>query len=127
MITVTEYLTQHCEPENVPPDVSLNADILIPLVNALLADPECPSPDAGLRSGYRPLAYNRGVMNAAPNSKHMTGEAVDVNDTDGAIDRWLTDDILEHYQLYREAPSATLSWCHLQCSPPKSGHRTFMP
>lgn len=127
MIDLNDYLTQHCEPQNVPLDVAANAAILIPLVNALLNDPDCPSTNAGLRSGYRPPAYNASVANAVPHSKHITGQAVDVNDLDGALDAWLTDDILIRYKLYREAPAFTLSWTHLQSVSPRSGRRTFIP
>ena len=125
MITVDQYLRQHAK--IWPTSVQDAATALIPKVNALLADPDCPSPDAGLRSGYRPPDFNSGVKGAAPNSKHQTGHAVDLNDNDEALDNWLTDFILTKYNLYREAPSATLSWCHLQDEPPKSGKRTFIP
>lgn len=125
MLTVDEYLRQHAK--IWPTSVQDAASILIPKVNALLNDPDCPSPDAGLRSGYRPPAFNAGVSGAAPNSKHMTGHAVDVNDNDGALDAWLTDEILERYGLYRELPDATVTWCHLQDLPPGSGRRTFHP
>lgn len=123
MITVKEYLTQHAK--ECPLEVAQNAAILVTRVNNLLADLTCPHPDAGLRSGYRPPAYNATVPNAAPTSKHMTGQAVDLNDNDGDLDDWLTDVLLEKYQLWREHPSQTPSWAHLQMVGPKSGRRTF--
>jgi len=129
LITVDEYLTQHTAqiPPEIPAEVRANAEILLPKVLALLADPECPLPDGGLRSGYRPAWYNKTVPTAAPNSKHMTGQAIDLNDDDGLLDNWLTDEILQQYDLWREHPASTKSWCHLQCVPPKSGNRTFYP
>jgi hypothetical protein len=125
MITVIEYLTQHAT--DWPEEVELAAKGLLEKVNRLLIDGDCPEPDAELRSGYRPPAFNAGVPNAAPNSKHMTGHAIDIADNDGALDDWLTDEILEQYGLYREHPAATKSWCHLQDQPPRSGNRTFYP
>jgi hypothetical protein len=127
MITLAKYLYQHCQPADVPDEVVANAHELLGKVNALLEHPACPVPHAELRSGYRPPAYNSGVPNAAPNSKHMTGNAIDIADNDGELDDWLTDDILEEFELYREHPVATKSWCHLQDIPPKSGKRTFYP
>lgn len=127
MLTVIDYLTQHEQQDNVPPEVATNAADLIPRVNSLLNEPDCPVAEFELRSGYRPPAFNSAVPNASRTSKHMTGDAVDVSDNDGAIDAWLTDAILERHGLYREAPDATPSWCHLQQMPPRSGHRTFNP
>jgi hypothetical protein len=138
MITSEDYLTQHAPPGEAPLAVCAAAPILIQRVNTLLADPGCPSPDPGLRSGWRPPAFNAelrrrfeagepGGVNTAVHSEHMTGHAVDLDDVDGALDAWLTDDILTQYELYREAPSHTDTWCHLQDVPPHSGHRTFIP
>lgn len=127
MITVEEYLYQHVplsDKKDIPEFVTINANGLIPKVNALLADPACPD-SAEVRSGYRPPWYNSHVPNAAPNSKHMTGQAIDITDDDGQIDDWLTDELLEKYGLYREHPSQTKSWVHLQDVPPKSGKRTY--
>jgi hypothetical protein len=127
LFSLHDYLTQHAKAEDVPPSVAENAAVLLSKVRALLDDPDCPSPDAGLRSGYRPPDFNAGVKGAAPNSKHMTGHAVDINDNDEALDNWLTDAILAQYELYREAPSATPGWLHCQDLPPNSGKRTFIP
>lgn len=123
-LTVHEYLTQHAKIEDVPASVKVNAEQLIPKINALLASAPFMN-GCELRSGYRPPAFNAKVPNAAPNSKHMTGDAVDVADNDGILDDWLTDEILEKFGLYREHPSQTKSWCHLQQTPPGSKKRTF--
>jgi len=63
----------------------------------------------------------------AAGSAHKQAQAVDVYDPDNAIDRWLTDAILEKYGLYREAPASTDGWCHLTTRAPGSGNRTFIP
>jgi hypothetical protein len=127
MITLQKYLTQHSAIEDVPPEVAEAGDELLGKVNALLEHPDCPNPNAELRSGYRPPAYNAKTKGAASKSTHMFGHGIDVADNDGAIDAWLTDEILEQYGLYREHPNATSTWVHLQDVPPGSGRRTYIP
>jgi hypothetical protein len=63
------------------------------------------------------------------------GAGVDCSDQDNGLDEWL--DQFEHgdgdnsklaqYDLYREHPSATPTWCHLTNRAPASGKRTFYP
>jgi hypothetical protein len=82
-------------------------------------------------SGWRPPAINANTPNAAPNSKHMTGQAIDIYDPDGDLDEWLTTEkglaTLESIGLWIEHPSATKGWCHCQTVPPNSGRRVFYP
>lgn len=75
-------------------------------------------------SGYRPGKYNKAAK-GAPNSSHLTCQAVDFKDADGAIKAWITIDILKECGLYQEHPSRTLTWCHLQVRPTKN--RVFLP
>jgi hypothetical protein len=63
----------------------------------------------------------------ALHSSHKEAMAVDVYDPYNHIDDFLTDEILERFGLYREAPSSTFGWLHLSTKSPKSGHRTFFP
>ncbi len=136
-ITSSQYFYGHLDP---PQEVQDACEGLLDKVNSLLADPSCPDPDPGVRSGWRPADYNATVKNAAPNSNHITGHAVDLNDNDAALDNWLDEyeakdpttgksrnEMLEKYGLYREHPLATKSWCHLQDVSPKSGNRTYYP
>jgi hypothetical protein len=135
MISLQEYLYQHTDA--VPSEQLINnATELLAKVNNLLLDEDCPVQNVGLRSGYRPPEFNANLAGAAPNSKHMTGQAVDVIDNEGEIDEWIStwdesdgmvNKLLEKYGLWRESPAATKSWCHLQCVPPKSGRRTYNP
>lgn len=60
-------------------------------------------------------------------SKHRRACAVDVYDPADLLDGWITDEVLTRHGLYREHPSATRGWCHLQSLPPGSGKRTFYP
>lgn len=124
-------LSQYFEPHGPPPeDIRENALLLLSKVNALLS--EVPEPEAQfpeLTSGWRPAYYNRSVPGAAKNSRHITGQAVDVRDDEGAIDTYLFDhpELLVRHDLYMEAPAATKGWSHLQCVPPRSGRRIFYP
>jgi len=82
-----------------------------------------------VRSGWRPPVINRATANSAPLSKHMTCEAIDIEDIEGELDEWCMEhlSILEEVGLWLEHPSATKSWCHLQTKPPRSGKRVFYP
>lgn len=81
--------------------------------------------------GFRTPATQTG----APSSKHREGRAVDVYDPGDRLDTWLDqfetanggNSMLEKHGLWREHPSKTPSWCHLQSGAPGSGRRTFMP
>lgn len=107
-------------------------------VNALLdnAEHEGPfkraiDPDTGTEiSGSRGGAGDGGfrlptATTGAAKSSHKEAKAVDVFDPGGKLDGWLTDERLEVYGLYREAPESTFGWCHLTIRPPHSGKRTF--
>lgn len=82
-----------------------------------------------VRSGWRPAAVNGNTPNAAPLSKHMTCEAIDIEDIEGELDEWCMNHLaaLEEIGLWMEHPLATKSWCHLQTRAPKSGNRVFYP
>lgn len=117
------------------PEVYANSVILLERVNRLLEAVLTVVPDMEaalnpkVNSGWRPAAYNAAVPNAAPKSKHMSGEAIDLADLDGELDELLLDNIgiLQGAQLWMEHPLATKSWCHLQCVPPRSSNRVFYP
>lgn len=85
--------------------------------------------DALLRSGWRPAAVNASVPGAAVHSTHMTGEAVDVADNDGALRKWVAAhlDALADIGLWTEDPRTTPTWLHVQTRPPKSGLRVYIP
>jgi len=75
--------------------------------------------------GFRPLDCQIG----AKQSSHKLGMAVDVYDPYNTIDIWIdaNPSVLEKYDLYREHPVSTMTWCHLSTKAPKSGKRTFIP
>lgn len=79
-------------------------------------------------SGYRPEAVNAATPGAAKHSNHMICLACDFKD-DGKLDQYCVDnqDVLEKCGLYLEDPAHTPGWTHLQCVPPRSGNRIFIP
>jgi len=77
-------------------------------------------------SGYRPGHYNTDAGGAA-NSPHITCEACDFHDPDGAIDTYCTHNlnVLIECGLYLENPPDTIGWSHLQVRP--TINRVFLP
>lgn len=126
-------------PTAMSPDLEKRAQITVDLVNRLLLK----AGDAGVRipvnqrtgsrltSGWRPPTVNAGTPGAAPNSKHITGQAADIFDPEGDLDEWLMTDMgqqtLVQIGLWMEHPSFTKGWAHVQTVPPRSGKRVFYP
>ena len=81
-----------------------------------------------VNSGWRPASVNAAAGGAA-HSLHLTGEAVDLADRDGALKYWCMShlSILADCGLWMENGTATPTWCHLQSKPPASGRRVFQP
>lgn len=89
-------------------------------------------------SGYRSLADHlriykeKGITDQSKipmKSKHLSGDAVDIADSDGALKAWikLNIKVLEDAGLWCEDFSTTTTWVHFQRLPPASGKRFFMP
>lgn len=131
MLTLEDYFGRVLHIEAPSDEVKVNAGILLARVNALLHD--CAMIEAAaipkVNSGWRPAAYNAGIPNAAPKSKHITGQAIDIADPDGELDEYLfkNQNVLEDHGLWMENPLATKGWTHLQSTPPRSGNRVFIP
>ena len=127
MITVDEYIGQHLagHESELTDEIRANAEILCWRANQLIA---AFGEDRELRSGWRPSSVNHRV-GGAMRSRHMTGHAVDIEDDDGLLDAFCRQNIglLEQLELWLEDGAATPTWCHVQCVPPRSGRRFFMP
>jgi hypothetical protein len=134
MITLTDYWMgrdKECA-DQLTAEIRKNAEQTVVRANLLLGYFKT---DVGgfdshhVNSGWRPPQVNAATPNAAAKSKHMTGEAIDIADPEGALDDWCMDhlDHLERLGLWLEHPSATKNWCHVQIVPPKSGKRVFYP
>lgn len=130
MITLTDYwMGRDLEfPLAMSPQIEKNAELTVQLANALLVRF---GEGRKVNSGWRPPAVNAGTQGAAPNSKHMTAQAIDLSDPDGDLDDWLMSPIgqavMTELGLWHEHPAATKGWAHLQTVPPRSGRRTFYP
>lgn len=103
-----------------------NATRLLEKVNGLLDDF---GSSRKVNSGWRPKTYNDTVKGASKTSKHITGDAIDLEDADGKLKEWCVfnqDNLIAH-GLFMEHPEATPTWVHLQQIPPASGNRIFRP
>ena len=130
MITTEQYFGELSLTSTPDQETKDNAAELLERVNALLAEIDLPEAEQPhVNSGWRPDWYNKITPHAAPNSKHMTGQAVDVGDPDGALDNYLFahTELLQKHGLWMEHPLSTKGWCHLQCVPPRSGNLVFYP
>jgi len=138
MITIAQYVGIHSASPDWTPVRQANAVILIDKLNALLDElaithgysvainPRTNSIVSGETfGGFRPQSCPIGASNSA----HKTGQAVDIFDPNETLDTILTKypEYLLKYDLYRESPGSTLSWCHLQTRKTLSGKRTFLP
>ena len=135
-LTLNEYLMGRQVSYSLPEATRLNAEELLHRVNELIEVMSADDvmfdkrPDGTyINSGWRPPAVNSGIANAAPRSKHITGQAIDLYDPEGEIDEWCMENpqVLETVGLWQEHPAATKGWCHLQSVPPRSGRRVFYP
>lgn len=121
MISRDEILMGRDKEYLLTPEIEANLKILLENVNklrTLYGKPMIVS------SGYRPGKYN---INAggAKNSTHLTCQAVDFKDIDGALKKFCTVEILEQCGLYMEHPDSTPTWLHVQTRPTKN--RIFKP
>ena len=143
MITAEQYFQG--KPHDAEQDIL--AEDLLARVNALLEQAAaagvtvllCPNTGtqiSGSKGGTGDGGFRLPTSTTgSPHSSHKTAQGVDVYDPGGALDDWLDDfevgvgdnvKLAEH-GLYREAPSATSTWCHLTTRPPPSKRRTFHP
>lgn len=122
-------------------EIQRNAVEIVSRANRLLAaaavDGVIPGVDqqtkTAIASGWRPNGVNARTQNAATGSKHITAQAVDIQDTpDRALARWCLRnlDALDEAGVWMENPQWTGGndpWVHWQLVPPKSGKRVYIP
>lgn len=135
MISVADFFGPHAGCADATEEREQNAEVLLEKVNPLLEEAEQHGVELEMNpatgtlvsgktfGGFRPQDCPQG----APHSSHKEGMAVDVYDPEGALDRWITDLLLEKHGLYREHPADTSGWTHLTTRAPGSGKRTFHP
>ena len=138
MISASSYFGSKIDNPEVTVDIMRNAFNLLKQVNLLLENAEVHDiysplndPDTGTQiSGAKGGAGDGGFRlststTGSSRSAHRVAMAIDIYDPENILDNWLTDIKLEVYNLYREHPSSTLGWCHLQTRP--ASKRTFNP
>ena len=113
-------------PKDLTVEIAANSSKLLIKVNELLrlfGEPR------SCNSGWRPLTIQLEINPRAPNSKHVTGNAIDLEDRDGKLKNWCLANLfhLERLGLYMEDPNSTPTWVHLQQVAPQSGKRVFKP
>lgn len=93
---------------------------------------------SGVNGAYMPFKINSGFRSpqdqarinpGVKNSKHMSGQAADIADPDGALKEILKlrPHLLEDAGLWCESFDYTKTWVHAQSVPPRSGKRWFIP
>lgn len=92
-----------------------------------------------LRAAYgKPMIVTSGVRTREdqlrinprnPGSAHTMAAACDIADKDKKLCDWVLDNfnLIIELDLYIEDPDFCQTWLHIQCLPPKSGKRIFIP
>jgi hypothetical protein len=128
VITLTDYwMGRDSEyPLEMTPAIEHNAEITVNLANQLLT-----RFGAGrkVRSGWRPPSVNAKTRGASRTSLHMSGQAIDLEDEDRQLTKWLFSNVgrtaLVQLGLWMEHPTDAPTWVHVQTKPPPSGNRYF--
>jgi len=120
-------------PNELTPEIEACAKTTIERANLLLARFRQDTGDTYARkvnSGWRPAAVNAATPGAARKSKHVLGQAIDIDDDNGALDEWLMspegEQAMREIGLWHEHPSDTDGWAHVQTVPPGSGNLHFL-
>jgi hypothetical protein len=113
-------------PDEYTEEISNNVDQLLEIMNQVRKAYNKPMIVA---SGWRPSAINEGTSNAAKNSNHLKGLAVDIKDTDGSLWKWVLMNLglMKKLGIYFEDKRWTPTWVHFQIVPPKSKKRIYVP
>jgi hypothetical protein len=137
MITLNQYAGPHSESPDFTPQRQFNATKLLAKCTSLQEEmekdgvhfpinPNTKSQVSGQTyGGFRPKNCPIGSVNSA----HKTGEAVDIYDPNGEIDKWCMShvEILKNHGIHIEHPSATPGWSHWTDRAPPSGRQVFYP
>lgn len=148
MISVDDYFTgpdgtrrDQAYSQELTHDILANAQVTVDRWNLLLTyfyQENASAKKRWVHSGWRPKAINDMTKGAAPNSTHLTGEALDASDEDRELARWMLGNEqscnrlgLPSYAskigLWFEDPRTTPTWLHGQIVPPHSLNRIYIP
>lgn len=125
-ITAVDYLMGRTTVDKLSSEQTTNLETLIIRINDLLSHY---NRDIKINSGYRSPEDQARINPKAPKSNHLICAAVDIADRDHCFRYWVLMhlDLLIKLGLWMEDPSHTATWVHLQCIPPRSGSRIFIP
>ena len=134
MISMTELLSGQCTFEEATPEQQKNLTELLEKVNKVRAAYGKPmTVTSGLRTMKHHLEIyaKKGIFppHVPLKSNHLFGKACDFADGDGALKKWVKENIklMEEIGLWMEAFESTTTWLHVQINPPASGNRFFKP
>lgn len=107
-------------------ELSDNTDRLIKYINLFLVDYKG---TLKVTSGFRPAQLNNSIRGAANKSNHLMCLAVDFEDMDLKLWKYVMENLALAKQLgiWFEDKAYTSSWVHMQIVPPNSGNRIFIP
>lgn len=133
IITLEEYITSgDAHPEMLAAndynkEVQDNANKLLDKVNAFLHDIGIDG--VKVNSGWRSPEINAKIPGAAKSSNHLKALAIDLSDKDGNLRKIVLENLekAQQYGLYFEDMRWTATWLHIQCVPPVSKHRIYVP
>jgi hypothetical protein len=123
---------QELNPHNYPttPEIDANLELLYSKINNVRQSYNIPMiVTSGLRSEAQQQQLIADGKSTASKSKHLTGQAVDIQDIDGALRDWVIRNmnLMEQYGFWFEDFGHTKGWVHFQIFPPLSGKRVFIP
>lgn len=128
MITKDEILMGRDKkyPEEYTQEISNNIDKLLKAMNEVR---KAYGKSMIVASGWRPAEINEDTSNAAKNSNHIKGLAIDIKDTDGKLWKWVIMNLglMKSLGIYLEDKRWTPTWVHFQVVPPKSKKRIYIP
>lgn len=113
-------------PDDYTQEISDNIENLLKIINQIRTAYNRPMIVA---SGWRPPSINEDTANAAKNSNHLKGLAVDIKDIDGSLWKWVLMNLglMKRLGVYLEDKRWTPTWVHFQIVPPKSKKRIYVP
>ncbi len=123
-----QELNKHNYPTT--PEIDANLEILLGKINAVRQKYNKPMiVTSGLRSEAQQQQLIADGKSTATKSKHLSGQAVDIQDTDGELAIWVKRNLalMEEIGLWMEDFDHTKGWLHFQIVAPKSGKRVFIP
>lgn len=123
-----EELNPHKYPTT--PEIDANLQILYSRINQVRQAYNKPMiVTSGLRSEAQQQQLIADGKSNASKSKHLTGQAVDIQDKDEELRKWVERNIklMEEIGFWFEDFNHTKGWIHFQSISPRSGKRIFIP